>query len=51
MTLEEFRKKVPVDPQNLFWTHIELLRKCHIFGMDLCLKHGQLSIASVFKEK
>lgn len=32
MTQEEFRKCVPYDPQNLFWTHIELLRKCHVFG-------------------
>ncbi|XP_021944659.1 DNA-binding protein Ets97D isoform X2 [Folsomia candida] len=33
MTQEEFRKCVPYDPQNLFWTHIELLRKCHVFAV------------------
>jgi hypothetical protein len=32
MSLDEYKKKVPVDPHNHFWTHIELLRKCHIFG-------------------
>jgi len=24
----DFKKKVPVDPRDLFWTHLELLRKC-----------------------
>ena len=28
MTIQEFNKKVPSDPGNLFWTHFELLRKC-----------------------
>lgn len=27
MTLDEFQKKVPNDPGNVFWTHLELLRK------------------------
>ncbi|XP_059610180.1 DNA-binding protein Ets97D [Phlebotomus argentipes] len=26
--LPEFKKKVPNDPGDLFWTHLELLRKC-----------------------
>ena len=28
ITHAEFRQKVPVDPRDLFWTHLELLRKC-----------------------
>ncbi|KAL0280584.1 UNVERIFIED_CONTAM: hypothetical protein PYX00_001838 [Menopon gallinae] len=28
MTLDTFKKKVPKDPDDLFWTHLELLRKC-----------------------
>ncbi|XP_013102530.1 DNA-binding protein Ets97D [Stomoxys calcitrans] len=25
---EEFRKKIPTDPGNVFWTHIQLLKEC-----------------------
>lgn len=25
---QQFKAKVPVDPNDLFWTHLELLRKC-----------------------
>ena len=32
MTLSTFHAKVPNDPGNTFWTHIELLRKCKIVG-------------------
>lgn len=28
MTINEFKKKCPKDPGDLFWTHFELLRKC-----------------------
>ncbi|KAK6645417.1 hypothetical protein RUM43_001694 [Polyplax serrata] len=28
MSLASFKKKVPKDPDDLFWTHLELLRKC-----------------------
>ncbi|KZC14562.1 DNA-binding protein Ets97D [Dufourea novaeangliae] len=28
LTLEEFQTKVPLDPGEVFWTHLELLRKC-----------------------
>jgi GA-binding protein transcription factor alpha len=28
MDLKEFQKRVPTDPNDLFWTHLELLRKC-----------------------
>ncbi|XP_076683737.1 DNA-binding protein Ets97D isoform X2 [Andrena cerasifolii] len=28
LTLEEFQAKVPLDPGEVFWTHLELLRKC-----------------------
>ncbi|XP_014286268.1 DNA-binding protein Ets97D isoform X2 [Halyomorpha halys] len=33
MTHDEFRTKVPRDPQNTFWTHFELLRKCKIVAI------------------
>ncbi|XP_048516039.1 DNA-binding protein Ets97D isoform X2 [Athalia rosae] len=28
LTLDEFQGKVPLDPGDVFWTHLELLRKC-----------------------
>lgn len=28
LSLEDFQQKVPNDPGNVFWTHLELLRKC-----------------------
>ncbi|XP_059484319.1 DNA-binding protein Ets97D-like isoform X2 [Neocloeon triangulifer] len=28
MKREQFKEKVPVDPNDIFWTHLELLRKC-----------------------
>ena len=28
LTQEEFRRKVPIDPNDLMWTHVELLRMC-----------------------
>lgn len=28
LSLSDFHSKVPVDPEDLFWTHLELLRKC-----------------------
>lgn len=33
MTLEEFYKKVPNDPGHIFWTHLELLRKCKMVAV------------------
>lgn len=32
MTLQQFKKKIPKDPDDLFWTHLELLRKCKFVG-------------------
>ena len=32
MSLDSFKKKVPKDPDDLFWTHLELLRKCKFVG-------------------
>lgn len=32
LSLEEFQKKVPYDPGDVFWTHLELLRKCKFAG-------------------
>ncbi|XP_066991119.1 DNA-binding protein Ets97D isoform X2 [Anabrus simplex] len=28
LTLQQFQSKVPMDPGDFFWTHLELLRKC-----------------------
>uniref|UniRef100_A0A1B6DAY5 ETS domain-containing protein n=1 Tax=Clastoptera arizonana TaxID=38151 RepID=A0A1B6DAY5_9HEMI len=28
LTPQEYKKKVPFDPGNYFWTHLELLKKC-----------------------
>lgn len=28
LTIQEFNDRVPSDPGNFFWTHLELLRKC-----------------------
>lgn len=35
MSLASFKKKVPKDPDDLFWTHLELLRKCKFVGKVL----------------
>lgn len=32
MNVSEFHKRVPNDPGDLFWTHLELLRKCKLVG-------------------
>lgn len=29
----EFQEKVPVDPGDTFWTHLELLRKCKMVAI------------------
>lgn len=34
MSLEEFQVKVPNDPCNRFWTHLELLRKCNFIAVN-----------------
>ncbi|XP_054262841.1 DNA-binding protein Ets97D isoform X1 [Macrosteles quadrilineatus] len=28
LTLEDFKARVPYDPSDIFWTHLELLRRC-----------------------
>jgi GA-binding protein transcription factor, alpha len=28
MTIQEFQRRIPNDPNDIFWTHLELLRKC-----------------------
>ncbi|XP_014256786.1 DNA-binding protein Ets97D isoform X2 [Cimex lectularius] len=33
LTSTQFHAKVPNDPENLFWTHFELLRKCKIVAV------------------
>ncbi|XP_077299949.1 DNA-binding protein Ets97D isoform X2 [Arctopsyche grandis] len=33
LTIEEFRAKCPSDPIDLFWTHLELLRKCKFIAV------------------
>jgi hypothetical protein len=32
LSLADFHSMVPVDPGDLFWTHLELLRKCKFIG-------------------
>lgn len=33
LTLPDFQKKIPRDPGNKFWTHLELLRKCQFIAI------------------
>ncbi|XP_063234667.1 DNA-binding protein Ets97D-like [Bacillus rossius redtenbacheri] len=33
MTLQEFQRLVPSDPRDVFWTHLELLRRCHFVAV------------------
>lgn len=32
LTIKDFKEKVPEDPGGLFWTHLELLKKCKCAG-------------------
>lgn len=32
LSLEEFKERVPYDPNDIFWTHLELLRRCQFVG-------------------
>jgi len=32
MTHEEFQEKYKRDKNGIFWTHLELLRRCDVFG-------------------
>lgn len=34
LSLEDFQLKVPKDPANKFWTHLELLRKCNFIAVN-----------------
>jgi len=38
MDFQTFKDKVPNDPNNLFWTHFELLRKCKIVAVSVHTK-------------
>ncbi|EEC09200.1 GA-binding protein alpha chain, putative, partial [Ixodes scapularis] len=40
----EFVRRIAFDPGDLFWTHLELLRKCKIVGGFLNLVQSQLSV-------
>ncbi|XP_055309366.1 DNA-binding protein Ets97D-like [Sitodiplosis mosellana] len=33
LSLHDFQKKIPRDPGNKFWTHLELLRKCQFIAI------------------
>ncbi|XP_031640691.1 DNA-binding protein Ets97D-like [Contarinia nasturtii] len=33
LSLQDFQKKIPRDPGNKFWTHLELLRKCQFIAI------------------
>lgn len=41
LSLSDFHSKVPVDPEDLFWTHLELLRKCKFVGEFLSAPWGR----------
>lgn len=43
LTLEEFQAKVPLDPGDVFWTHLELLRKCKFVG-KIVLSYSEMII-------
>lgn len=32
LTIQDFQKIVPNDPGDVFWTHLELLRKMKVVG-------------------
>lgn len=32
LTIQDFQKIVPNDPGDIFWTHLELLRKMKVVG-------------------
>lgn len=34
LTIEEFRERVPHDPDNIFWTHLELLRRLKVVAIQ-----------------
>lgn len=42
MSHSEFIEKIPNDPNDLFWTHLELLRKCKFVGQLHTLLHKNL---------
>lgn len=33
LSLHDFQRKIPRDPGSKFWTHLELLRKCHFIAI------------------
>lgn len=41
LTIHNFQKIVPNDPGDIFWTHLELLRKMKVVGkcMGIFLQH------------
>lgn len=34
VTMKDFQKLVPNDPEDIFWTHLELLRKMKLIGIE-----------------
>lgn len=38
LTMQDFQKIVPSDPGDVFWTHLELLRKMKVVGKLFKLK-------------
>lgn len=34
LTIEDFHQKVPHDPENVFWTHLELLRRLKVVAIQ-----------------
>lgn len=44
MTHEEFRKKLPKDPGNIFWTHLQLLKECKFVSVVHKAAENELKI-------
>lgn len=47
MTIEEFRKKLPKDPENIFWTHIQLIKK----SKKVSVVHKEVETAQLAEAK
>ena len=39
---DDFTQLVPNDVDNIFWTHLELLRKCKFVGQSVCLRSDRI---------
>ena len=46
MSHSEFTQKIANDPNDLFWTHLELLRKCKFVGQCKVAKYHTYILVS-----